>query len=276
MKVNAVPPPGVKEYTILITPAIAAALLYRNTINRTLRSTKYRRILSDMQAYRFVFTGETIIFNDQYLLNGQHRLLACVESGIPFWATCVEGVATDAMKNMDRVASRSIGDTLGFMGVGNRNDAGAVVRRLVALMNGYNLRDVSSVNKATDAELADAYIELADDIQWGVTLGQRCHSAIGQPTSQWATAFVWLTLNGADPDNVADFASALVEGVGLDAGSPVLALRSWVTKAIASRRELRKDELLIAALKAYRALESGAVVKLLRVSPTDAVPQLAA
>lgn len=68
-----------------ITPKIAAEYLTRNTSNRNRRPTRIQQYARDMGSGNWPVTGESIKFSETGdLLDGQHRLVACVLSGVSF------------------------------------------------------------------------------------------------------------------------------------------------------------------------------------------------
>lgn len=81
----------------LITPEIAKAYLAHNTANyRTLSAITVKNYAEDMRNGTFRENGEAIQFSVSGVLkNGQHRLHAIVESGIPQVMVVVRGVADD-------------------------------------------------------------------------------------------------------------------------------------------------------------------------------------
>lgn len=106
---------------ILITPADAEDLLKRNQgedyHNRPVSTGTVTRYENEMsRGWRL--TGETIIISRSgRLLNGQHRLLACVASGVAFRTFVAFGVADDAFAFMDKGKKRTASDIFSINGV---------------------------------------------------------------------------------------------------------------------------------------------------------------
>ena len=91
-----------------ITPARAAEMLASNTNNRPLRRALVESYARDMAAGNWKLNGETIIMGrDETLLNGQHRLHACVMANVPFTTLVVYGIERDAVMAMDSGANRN-------------------------------------------------------------------------------------------------------------------------------------------------------------------------
>jgi hypothetical protein len=257
-----------------ITPQRAEQLLQRNSNNRSVRARNVAKLAKDMKNGSFPFTGETVkISPEGKVLDGQHRLLACVQAGVSFHTLVAYNVPEDAMPMIDKGVSRRFDDTLGWKGVPNRRDAAAVTRRMALLVDGITLRDTNTLALYTDQQLVDVYDSLADQIQVAVQRGGTVSNAIGRSTTGWAVPLCWLALN-SDDDSVAEFTDLLVSGASLSEGSPILALRNWTTRGLAQRKTLRPDEMLIGVVKSYNAWLSGHELKLIRVNPTETVPEV--
>jgi len=96
----------------LITPEQAKIMLASNIENnRCVRSATVAQYANDMLNGEWEYNGETIKFGeDGDLLDGQHRLLAIIRSGISIKIDIVRNLKKTAFKTIDRGRSRSIGD----------------------------------------------------------------------------------------------------------------------------------------------------------------------
>ena len=65
------------------------------------------------------------------LLDGQHRLHAVIEAGLPIQSVVVYGMDDEAFRTMDTGKARTGGDTLSVTGVGNHNHIAAAIRRIM-------------------------------------------------------------------------------------------------------------------------------------------------
>lgn len=122
----------VRVSIVAITPEIAKEMLEHNTRNRKLNCAHVEALKGAFRAGEMVMNGETIIFGvDDTLLNGQHRLTACVESGRTFISLVVRGIDTDAFKTIDLNRVRSAADALQMDGVTSACNVAAAVQSLV-------------------------------------------------------------------------------------------------------------------------------------------------
>jgi hypothetical protein len=126
-----------KPEVLLITPEIAAAWLDTNTLNRKLRMSVVDKYARDMMAGVWKLTYDAIRFDDNgVLLDGQHRLAACVKAGVAFESLVVYGIPADARSAVDIGRSRTTADILAFEGHGNATTLAAMARWLVAIKAG--------------------------------------------------------------------------------------------------------------------------------------------
>lgn len=105
-----------------ITPSIARSMLERNVRNRDLM--RFELVSKALTSGEWALNGATIVFSDEgVLLDGQHRLTACVKTGVPFDTVVVRGVKGRQQMTMDVGAKRKVAD---FLKMDGYKDASAV------------------------------------------------------------------------------------------------------------------------------------------------------
>lgn len=124
--------------TELVTPEIADGWLSTAAPNRAVRQRVVAGMSSDMQPGRFIRNGAPIRFDSfGRLIDGQHRLLAIVDSGIPQVMLVVRGLSPESMATIDTGLSRSVNDILrlsGLIEVSFAPSAAAITGLLIALI----------------------------------------------------------------------------------------------------------------------------------------------
>jgi len=96
-----------------ITPTVAESILATSNGNRTWKTAKLNSYARDMTAGNWTTNGEPIIIDVHgVLIDGHHRLTACIKSGVPFETLVVWGAPVDAQKTIDMGASRTAADVL--------------------------------------------------------------------------------------------------------------------------------------------------------------------
>lgn len=127
---------AVTASVVEITPQLASTLLKTSKGNRSLKAAKILSLVRDMESNRFTLNGESIIISSQgNLMDGHHRLSACVKSGVTIQSVVVNGVAPSDGKTQDTGASRTIGDHLALSGYKNGNNLSAIISCLMSLAN---------------------------------------------------------------------------------------------------------------------------------------------
>ena len=97
----------------LITPEIAKRFLENNPINRRASEVKIKEYALDMLNNDFLFAGHTVCLSDTgKLLDGQQRLMACVQTNKPFHTILVENLPEEVIRVIDSGKKRTYADQL--------------------------------------------------------------------------------------------------------------------------------------------------------------------
>jgi hypothetical protein len=208
--------------TVAVTPKLATQWLETNTRNRGIRRYRVSRYAADMVAGRWAMTGEPIKFSrDNQLLDGQHRLLAVVEAGVNVPMAVARGIDPEAQNNMDTGGARSAGDFLKINGYPNSNVLGCATKWAI-LYDRDALYLGNQAQQVTHAEIYD-YVKannlLADAVRFAYN-----HRDIDMSTSYVAACYFLCAC--LDEEAAFEFFSRLNDGLRLDEGSPILALRA--------------------------------------------------
>lgn len=134
----------------LMTPQKAQQLLNCNTKNRKSSDLAVSLYKRDMSASNFMLNGTTVCMSDTgVLLDGQQRLMACVQSGKPFWTILVENLPEEAILTIDSGKKRTYGDRLKINGYENYNSLAATIK-MVALIAVRNAKDTGYTTSELD------------------------------------------------------------------------------------------------------------------------------
>jgi hypothetical protein len=118
----------------LITPEDARIILEAwNDRNRPVDAGKVRLYSARMTANRWAYTGEPIIFSPRRLIDGQHRLLACIDSGVPIKVLVVYNAPDESFPFIDVGKARTASDIFAINGVPNY----ALMAATIPLVIGY-------------------------------------------------------------------------------------------------------------------------------------------
>ena len=111
-----------------VTPELAAEWLEANPRNRKINQRHVSALAVEIRAGRWLVTGEAIkLTADGQLLDGQHRLWAVLEAGMPIRTMVVRGIQSEAQLVMDTGAARKPGQGLGLLGYANANATAAAL-----------------------------------------------------------------------------------------------------------------------------------------------------
>lgn len=123
-----------------ITPELAQHYHDLYVRNRTIRQKKvdlYTSLMKETSSLAAVegpwyLNGEGVTFDwNGVPVNGDHRFLACIKSGVPFRTLVTRGVNPDAFPAIDGGAGRQFKDDLTIAGVPNANQAGGMLRKII-------------------------------------------------------------------------------------------------------------------------------------------------
>lgn len=216
-----------------MTPERASKLLQEhNPDNRKLRPRKVEIYAEDMKNGRWRETGQPILISKSgRLVDGQHRLSACVRSGKSFKTLLVEGVDDTVIIHVDRGLPRTHGDMLKFRGNEKwTEDVARVAKLLVALNRGIHLANRQAVTVLGDELIIHVSEKWYDEIIECLRRGSVLDNRLGISRRLWA-AFIF-EIRRIDEEMANEFYDRLNSGAGLEHGSAILALRNWaITQA---------------------------------------------
>lgn len=123
-----------------ITPAIAEAYLQHNKNNRHANMAQVKYYAEQIKKGNWKLNGEPICFDENgNLTNGQHRLMACVMAGIPFYCLVVRNTEEGSAATYDQGKKRSAGDVFAICDILNSTRTAALVRRYHTLREGRSI-----------------------------------------------------------------------------------------------------------------------------------------
>jgi len=261
---------SVKVYVVHITPSMAEIYLQGNVRNRPLNKLHVDQMRHVLESGDMLMNGEAIIIGvDGTLLNGQHRLTACVQSGVGFDAMVVEGIDLDAFRTLDGGRKRSAGDVLAIDGEPQANKLAAAVQALVSFadQDGRHMasRGGAGMRKVTP-QLADRVLAKHPRIRDSVLIMVKSKLY----TNQHGYLLHYL-FSIVSPDLANEFASILSDGHE-DIARPFVVFRETL---IANHNYSHLRNINAAkAIKAFNAERTGQRPKLLRLLGAEEFPRI--
>lgn len=106
-------------YILEVTPEIAEFMLESNIENnRKISQSTVDKYAREMESGSWKFNGESIKFSKSgKMIDGQHRLQACIKSGISFETLINEELSDDTFHNIDTGVSRKSKDIAKMAGI---------------------------------------------------------------------------------------------------------------------------------------------------------------
>lgn len=211
-----------------ISPQAAMSHLDRMGYNRKIDQNRVNALARDMLHGAWGETYDIVAFNrDGALLNGQHRLMAVVQSGIGQTFVVGRGFDQESYQTADRQKTRNLKDDLEFLGVPNAKDVATAARKSFTYDELGYFPDSGGPRPSPVEALA---IYQADDerFQKAVRAAGRMTKAVTgrNRTSLFAAPIYILYRDGGSEDAVDEFLHELQEGAGLPGGSATLILRN--------------------------------------------------
>lgn len=141
-----------------ITPVMAEVMLKQNTFNRPIKKKRVAMWSKSIRAGNWMLTGVPIVFSDEgSILDGQHRLLAIVETGMTIRCDVRFGIDKAAFKYYDIGAVRTNSDILSTDGNVDTIALAGALARWAKYEQGKNV----SINRDNKIEGDESLVVLA-------------------------------------------------------------------------------------------------------------------
>lgn len=233
-----------KTEVITVTPEDALEILNRSERNfRTASACVVARYATDMKNKMWHLNGVPLIFNgDGSCIDGQHRLLACIEADTPFTTMAVFGVTSAAGVDEGRV--RSAAQWLAYQQVASGKDVASITRLAIQCeADEFGKRTPRQISNAQVLDYYRRHAKRLDDCARIVS-----HQRV-IPRAVLGAVLYWGTKKGFSIPSESLTAMAFIEGikdgVNLDASDPRLALRNRI---LAVGRHERIDKISLRAI----------------------------
>lgn len=230
----------------VITPDRAAEYLKANDPKNRPVPTKVEQYARAMAAGEFTLNGEPIIFDDrEIMIDGQTRCLACIKSGATFTTLVVRGIPYAARETIDTGQARTAGDVLHYRGVTDGRAVASVVRLLLHYEKG-----TPPKGGASPVEIGRYVEDNAAELDLAAEMYRKSIGSV--PGLAGATCGVAYFLAARVDRGMADdfFGRQVIGGLGLEEGSPALALIQRLRND-ATLRSSRKLDVIAYAIQAF-------------------------
>ena len=163
----------IQTEVLTITPDMAKELLEKNTNQqRAVSKHSVARYAEEMKNERWIFNGEAIKIDEHgNLIDGQHRLLACIKSDTAFESLVIKNLPSTVFHTLDTGKVRRVNDCFSMIGVASPNDLAAAIRLTMTysrLNPNQTLMDGTRKGNITNVDAIDFYE--ADRESWDHTM----------------------------------------------------------------------------------------------------------
>lgn len=234
-----------------VTPRMAKELLQQNTNNRPVRKSNLEALTRDMVEGRYQFNGDAIrISTDNVLLDGQHRLMAIVESGVTQDMLVITNLPPETMKTIDAGVKRTNGDRLSLSGYKWGNNLSAVLNLMHGMAYGLEKRNLTST------ETYEA-IERHVGLEHSIAITSSC--PVGGKSYIAALHYIGTFTGHA---NLADeFAEVFKTGHSANPNHPARVARERILRMKAEKKAVNRAEQMEILTAAWEHMRNGKSVQ---------------
>lgn len=203
---------------VTITPKIASEYLKFNISNRPIRKKFVDHLANEFLKGKYIMSHQGIAFSeDGYLIDGQHRLLAIVKSGVTVDMLVSEGVVAEAFSVIDTGEKRQIGDELSARyGIKSAH-------RICAIINKVAFLCLTDTYRATIGSSLNMYYLLKESIDNILSVAP--DKGVAKKSSVTGTLVLCHTVY---PDEIKIFSEQVALGEALQRNDPAFVLRDFL------------------------------------------------
>jgi hypothetical protein len=244
---------------------MACEWLKRNTRNRPVNRGHLDRLVRDLQSKRWVLTHQGIAFGiDGTLLDGQHRLTAIAEAGLPAMCVVWENVAEHAVLGMDQGKDRTGKDVVAIV------DGEKLTVREAACINSMMKGMMLSPVTLTAQEQAASFREHAAAARFALALLPARKNGLKRAQVSAVIARAYYTVDHA---LLGRFCEALMSGlVKSEVDATVIVLRDFLLSAGAGTGSTTQAETYRKVARALDAYRKGDRLRTLYAAKTEPFP----
>jgi len=251
---------------MIITPELALNWITKNTNNRPMDRVNLARIKKEITNGNFIFNGDTIRFDTNgNLLDGQHRLMAVIQTGISIESLVVFGIREDAFTIIDTGKRRSAVDALSVANYKNTS----LLAASLTLIDKYYTSRVMKYPRYTNREV----ICLAEKYQidsYVKTWGSKCRNRLIEGSLGVTCQYLFHKVMA--PGKV-DYwlIEQAIEGVDLQKDSAAFVLHNRLLQdGLVFKGKMSREYKFALIIKAFNAFATNKPIKLLKFMPAGA------
>lgn len=267
---------GVTVALVRLTVGLAEELLGRNIANRRIHKVNLQRLTEALERGEWVFDGAPIRRGtDGTLLDGQHRCMAVVKTGVEVDVILIDGLHASTQSVMDSGPTRTLADMLDIRGEAQTRALAAIIRAHVTVARrGLEAAFSAGLGGAAGVPLTTSLgLAWLDANPWVRDYVRRSHGGFW-PMSGTSAAILMHAFDELDAEDSSYFWLRLQDGAGLDVDSPIRFLRETLIRKHEDLHS-KRDQRFYAAItiKAWNAYREGRSISQLRFRLGGAAPE---
>jgi hypothetical protein len=252
-----------------ITPKKAMEYLKRNVHNRPLSPSRVRKYATTMTSGQWKVNGDCVRFNGNGdLIDGQHRLTACVSAGIPFETYVIRGLDHDAFDTIDQGAKRTISDVFARQGYKHYTTLASGVRWLY-----WYLSESAAKDEGMRPDQANEILENHPELHRAAEVA--CKIRENRKFINPGT-LTFLIYECGRKDAIASeaFWGSVMSGIDLKKGDAALLLRKRLEQNLGSVAKLDQTTIAAIGAKAWNSFRLNKPTGVLKWSANEAFPTI--
>lgn len=261
-----------------ITPDFAESMLGQQTKNRNLSKATVERYIRSMNKGYWMLNGESIVFQDGKLIDGQHRLHACIKSQASFTTIVVElgERHTTAFDSLNQGKKRNLSDVLSASDHKYTTQLAAAI----SLVGKFDLdRRITGNGSASRIAISNseinAYCEKYPEIEHMIPLVSRWRKSLPVRLSPLvALYYLLIRAQSFDKTMVHSFMDKVFDGVGLEKGCPTLVFRNAILRKLNEKTIMEPGWLIKGGIISWNHFLSGKKISYLRVERGMTIPNV--
>lgn len=257
----------VRTQKMIVKPDLAKKWIAVNSkANRNINPLRVDQYCRDMTDGEWQFNGESIKFSaGGTLVDGQHRLLACIQAGVPFETNVIFGLQEDAIFTID---SNMVRTTAHMLKMTQGTTYATAISGSLSWLWKYTTNQLKTGRAPSRHEVLNLLrehpgIETSVKRVTKITLG---------PAS--VLAFCHYLFSRQDQTLADAFFDAIETGEHMKAGDPVYLLRERLIARKISRAKMPMLELIALFFKSWQQTKLNKPMKLLRWMITEDFPSI--
>lgn len=253
--------------TKTITPELAKALLALNTKNRAKNINHVKHLAAEMAQGRWKLNGDPIRVSDGILIDGQHRLSACIQANVPFQTVFIEGLQSDVFDTIDCGKKRQAGDILHLAGEHNA----ALLAASLSVIDRHDTGRMKLNVRYSNTHIQEL-LKKYPDTRAAIAFTHNYRASKLLPPS-WVVGMHYVMHRKNSEESIRYFEDVFI-GAGIHDGSPAFLVRHRLLDNKISRRKHPHWVLAAVLVKGWNLRRSYSSAKRISISSDEDFPEI--